>query len=349
MTVSAGAVLKRLALLVTGDKRTLKTIGMIILTLLFVLLFPVIASVALLNQDIEIDTDRLTELVLENLNAEDRANLLDVENTMSAISSAMTDSGFGKERITEAQVLYATVLYDRSREDDFLRNLVSCFSAEQTDEQLIAAVNETFRTDILFTEFTSFMKSIRSAFINAGRFRYPDVKNNLDLVEWAKEAYEKRWGYVWGTYGTVLTNSLLQKKCQQYPDEVSVDQDFISSHWLGGRTADCIGLIKGYGWFDPAAGEVIYGTNSMPDVDANRIFYDAIENGPIDTLPEIPGLAVWHEGHIGIYVGNGTVIQAADTKIGVIQTPLNYNPWTHWLKIPYITYMEVSDTPPAGS
>lgn len=60
-----------------------------------------------------------------------------------------------------------------------------------------------------------------------------------------------------------------------------------------------------------------------------------------DTIPEIPGLAVWHEGHIGIYIGNGEVVQAANTKAGVIRNKLEDTAWTHWLKIPYISYSQL--------
>ena len=62
-----------------------------------------------------------------------------------------------------------------------------------------------------------------------------------------------------------------------------------------------------------------------------------------ETIPEIPGLAVWHEGHIGIYIGNGEVIHAANTNAGVIKTPIGDSGWTHWLKIPYITYAEETE------
>lgn len=60
----------------------------------------------------------------------------------------------------------------------------------------------------------------------------------------------------------------------------------------------------------------------------------------IDTIPEIPGLAVWHVGHIGIYIGDGKVVQAANTKVGIILTNLSDTAWTHWLKVPYINYIE---------
>ena len=66
----------------------------------------------------------------------------------------------------------------------------------------------------------------------------------------------------------------------------------------------------------------------------------ATEKGTIDTMPDIPGIAVWMDGHIGIYVGDGQTIHAANTELGVIMTPLAQSGWTHWLKIPYITYRE---------
>ena len=62
--------------------------------------------------------------------------------------------------------------------------------------------------------------------------------------------------------------------------------------------------------------------------------------GAYGTLYETPRLAVWHEGNIGIYIGNGEVIQAANTQVGVVRTRLSSNAWTHWLKIPYIEYLE---------
>lgn len=59
-------------------------------------------------------------------------------------------------------------------------------------------------------------------------------------------------GYVWGTCGNVLTESLFAYKLKQYPDGVRKYENFIRANWLGRRTADCVGLIKGYGWTPPA-------------------------------------------------------------------------------------------------
>ena len=184
------------------------------------------------------------------------------------------------------------------------------------------------------------MGNIRAVTIDLSGYTDPTTKNNLDLVQWALEAQKAGWGYVYGTYDNVFDQAMFDFKLEQYPDEVGGHEDFIRQNWLGRRTADCVGLIKGYGWLDPETKEVNYGTNGMPDIGADTMYENATEKGTIDTIPEIPGLAVWHEGHIGIYIGNGKVVQAANTTAGVILTNLNDTAWTHWLKIPYISYVE---------
>lgn len=162
-------------------------------------------------------------------------------------------------------------------------------------------------------------------------------KNNLGLVEWAKQAQENGWGYVYGTYGNVLTEELLQDRADMFGEQVTGYEDFIRQNWMGKRTADCVGLIKGYGWYDSASSKIVVGSNGMADVSANGMFEATTVKGTIDTIPETPGLAVWQDGHIGIYIGNGEVIEAIGTEQGVVKTTLPGN-WTHWLEIPYISY-----------
>lgn len=178
----------------------------------------------------------------------------------------------------------------------------------------------------------------RSIELDVSAFTDPTTKNAADLVIYAIHAWGSGWGYVWGTYGNVLTESLLAYKLEQYPDGVGNYEDLIRANWLDGRTTDCVGLIKGYGWLNAETMEIQYGTHEMPDIGANQMYYNATEFGTIDTMPDIPGLAVWHEGHIGVYIGGGQVIEAMGTRYGVVKTELANRGWTHWLKIPYINY-----------
>ena len=106
-------------------------------------------------------------------------------------------------------------------------------------------------------------------------------KNNLGLVQWAIQAHENGWGYVYGTYGNVLTESILQDRASVFGGEVTSYMDFIRSNWLGKRTADCVGLIKGYGWYDSKSGKITVGSNGMADVGANGMFENAKVKGTI--------------------------------------------------------------------
>lgn len=78
----------------------------------------------------------------------------------------------------------------------------------------------------------------------------------------------------------------------------------------------------------------------MKDVTADGMFNAAVEKGPISTMPDIPGIAVWHQGHIGVYIGNGYVIHAANTYDGVIKTPITSSGWTHGLKFRILTILK---------
>lgn len=176
--------------------------------------------------------------------------------------------------------------------------------------------------------------------IDTSGFVHPGTKNNLDLAAYAIQAWENNWGYVWGTYGSVLTDSLLTYKLKQYPDGVGKYESFIRANWLGRRTADCVGLIKGYGWLDTSNGTIRYGTNGMPDYGANQMYQSAAVKGEMSSMPEIKGLAVWKPGHIGVYIGGGYVVEAMGTKYGVVKTEVSGRGWQGWCKIPFISYIE---------
>ena len=174
--------------------------------------------------------------------------------------------------------------------------------------------------------------------LDASMLTDPTTKNAAGLVTYVTNAWTSGWGYVWGTYGQVLTPELLQYKLTQYPEGVGDYAAFIRANWLGKRTADCVGLIKGYGWLNGETMEIQYSSNGMPDIGANEMYYNAVRKGAIQTMPDTPGLAVWKQGHIGVYIGNGEVIEAMGTKYGVVKTQLEGRGWTHWLEIPYINY-----------
>lgn len=166
------------------------------------------------------------------------------------------------------------------------------------------------------------------------------MKTNLGLVEHCKKALAERWGYVYGTYGKVLTMELFNQKLKQYPTNIEKYKDYILQHHINKRTTDCVGLIKSYIWWNGK--DPVYSAST--DLSANGMYEKAEIKDTNDCIPEIPGICVWRNGHIGVYIGNGQVIEAKGTLYGVIQSPLKgpgSNNWTHWLLCPYIQYEDV--------
>ena len=109
-------------------------------------------------------------------------------------------------------MLYTLALSDKAHESDFVSKLVGYFVSDQTDEQLIAAVNSAFGTSLAAEDFTKVMGDIRAVHIDTSDYTDPETKNNLDLAKWAINAQKSGWGYVYGTFGTVLDESLLNSK-----------------------------------------------------------------------------------------------------------------------------------------
>ena len=341
---AVAAVAKKVIVYILTDKKALKTVLGIVLGIIIILLLPLGVIIGVLNGDVEIDPDRMQELIVQNLSTEEQAMLQGIEDTMYGIEDGMTNAGYSGTRVTEAQVLYVLALSSYSSEDGFVDKLVGCFTQDQSDEQLISAVNSAFGTSITTQDFSNVMSNIRNAYIDTSNYTDPNTKNSTDLVLWAENAADKGWGYVYGTYGTVLSESMLNAKMEQYPDEVATKEQFIRDTWLGKRTADCVGLIKGYSWFNTVSQQTEIGSNGMQDLSANGMYDAATVKGEISTIPETPGLAVWKDGHIGIYIGDGNVVEAYGTERGVIRTALADGGWTHWLEVPNITYEEQEET-----
>ena len=214
----------------------------------------------------------------------------------------------------------------------FLNNRVKEFS---TKKKLRFVYQILYRISVLYQSDLRIIDKMRTEIEE----RVGDDTEEVDLI--ALHELESTLVYFATSLranGVVLDRLTRYKRLEQYPEELAEQEEFIREHWLHGRTADCAGLIKGYGWLNAETRELEYGTNGMPDLGSDDFYANATEKGSIDTIPELPGLAVWREGHIGIYVCNEEVIHASRTTVGVIRSRLADGDWTHWLEIPYISY-----------
>lgn len=159
-------------------------------------------------------------------------------------------------------------------------------------------------------------------------------KTAAGLVSYAKAQLGKPYWY--GTFGNKATQSLLTSKTKQYPSHYTSDRMAKYKSQIGQRVHDCVGLIKGYLWSENATATPKY--NASQDVSANGMLSRCKEKGKISTIPEIPGVLVFMPGHVGVYIGNGKVIEARGFAFGVVETRLSARAWTSWGKCPWIVY-----------
>lgn len=155
-------------------------------------------------------------------------------------------------------------------------------------------------------------------------------KTNIGLVEYCKQ--QLGLPYWWGTFGQIATQSLYEQKKRQYPSQYTAN-NFTSQ--FGKRVHDCVGLIKGYLWTNN--GKLTY--NALQDKDVSGMKAKCTV-GNIEDLPEVKGLLVFMRGHVGVYIGNGEVIEARGHAYGVVKTKLKDRPWTEYGKLSWITYEE---------
>lgn len=183
MSATIGAALKKIAVALLTDKKVIKTIGGIIIGIIIIVVMPIIAVVSVFNGSMNIDTDKLNQAIQENISAEQMENLQLINDTMTEVENQLKSKKLS-DCNTQAEVIYLFSLSDKLEEKDFVKNFVSCFKKNQSDEDLIKAVNQKFGTEIKYYEFQKMMQSIKGAEISTAGFTDKTTKNNLDLVKW---------------------------------------------------------------------------------------------------------------------------------------------------------------------
>lgn len=148
--------------------------------------------------------------------------------------------------------------------------------------------------------------------------------------------------YWWGTFGQTAGASLYKQKKAQYPSYYTAS-DFPIQY--GKRVHDCVGLIKGYRWSDTPTSAPVY--NSSQDVSVGGLFKQCSKTGSISTIPDQPGVCVFmsNMSHVGVYIGDGCVIEARGHAYGVVKTKLSSRGWGKWGKPSWLTYDTDSGSP----
>ncbi len=164
---------------------------------------------------------------------------------------------------------------------------------------------------------------------------------NIGLLENTIKCYKNSNYYIYGTFGQKLTLALVNSKIKQYPKFYRTQARINNARNAVGRykyAYDCVGLIKCYlfGGF----GNVKY--NSKYDLSANGMYNKCTEKGKIKNIPNIKGLLVWMDGHIGVYDGEKYTYECTVSggSFKILKTVAKTRGWTNWGKCAFIKYEE---------
>ena len=159
--------------------------------------------------------------------------------------------------------------------------------------------------------------------------------------------------YIYGGYGErKCTPAFRKERANAYPEYraniykycpvLSGKQSSCSGCKYNGKQAyDCAQLTR---YSCKAAGqELVSGANSQ------WVKTDWDRKGTIDSLPDVPGVLLYHindkgrMSHTGVYIGGGYAVEARGHAYGVVKTKVSSRSWTHWGALPDV--LGGSETP----
>ena len=154
-----------------------------------------------------------------------------------------------------------------------------------------------------------------------------------------EQALKEKWGYIWGTSGETWT-AAKQTKLEKTTDADRAQGRKYGDRWIGHRVADCSGLFS---WaFRQLGGYMYHGSDTMyRKYCVNK--GDLKRGKRTDSATLKPGTAVfvWNGrkySHVGLYIGDGTVIEAMGTINGVTTSKVTAGKWKHWGELTGVCY-----------
>lgn len=159
-----------------------------------------------------------------------------------------------------------------------------------------------------------------------------------NLIALFRQALEDKWGYILGTSGQVWTEA----KQRAATREMTIQY---GRRWIGRCVADCSGMFV---WaFKQLGASIYHGSNTIWNKYCSS--KGKLSKGQrTDGQPIKPGTAVFlyrasdnNRHHIGLYVGDDTVIEAKGTMYGVVTSRLNH--WDEWGELKDVDYSATAE------
>lgn len=181
-----------------------------------------------------------------------------------------------------------------------------------------------------------------------------------DFVRQLRLAASVKSLYVRGAFGAPLNDTNKKRYTQNHSYNKKPDRTAkINAATPDTIASDCSGIIKGvlWGWNNDTTkryGGAEYKSNGVPDVDDAGMI-KACKDATTDFSKIEPGMLVWLSGHVGIYVGDGQVVESTPSfNDGCQITYLknlgyktgNCRKWTKCGHLPWVEYPQAQKPTP---
>lgn len=178
------------------------------------------------------------------------------------------------------------------------------------------------------------------------------VMNASEFVEKLKDvALNYKTLYVMGCFGAPMNSKNRTRYCTNDPYNKQPERTaMINAASASTFGFDCVCLIKGilWGWIgnkNLTYGGAVYKANGVPDVNADTMFSYCYDIGTTFTDLEV-GEALWTNGHIGIYIGDGLAVECTPSWDNCVQitacnckkSGYHTRTWKKHGKLPYVEY-----------
>lgn len=172
-----------------------------------------------------------------------------------------------------------------------------------------------------------------------------------ELIRDFQKSLEEAWGYIWGKSHEMWSKA----KQEQYAKDYADDPDRALSvkyggKWSGHWVTDCSGIFS-Y-WFKQHGQEMYHGSNTMYKSWCTA--KGQLKGGKRTDGQELkPGTAIFtgtenKHGHVGLYIGNGQIIEAKGAQYGVVTSPITQSRWTYWGELKGVEF-DGQPTPEPGT
>lgn len=168
------------------------------------------------------------------------------------------------------------------------------------------------------------------------------------LIDKFELSLKEEWGYIYGIKHVTWSEARQKNYNKAYEDNSNCANSIkYGPKWYGHIVTDCSGLFAW--WIQQLGGAIAHGSNSIFDRYCSA--KGQLKNVKKSSGEELkPGTAVFvdkkgNKSHIGLYVGNGMVIEARGAQYGVQKRKISAGNWSYWGELKMIEY---GDAPEPG-